>query len=105
MRTKDMIAFSVALEIRLCIKVSAVSSQNARVSLCMIVRDGERSIARALTSGRRFADELIVVDTGSTDGTHEIAQKLDAKIVQFAWCDDFAAARNYSLDQATGDWI
>jgi len=75
------------------------------LSLCMIVRDAERSLAKALASARPFVDEIVVVDTGSVDGTRGIAQEHGARLFEFAWCDDFSAARNHSLSQATGDWI
>ncbi len=75
------------------------------LSLCMIVKNEERSIARALESVKTLADEMIVVDTGSTDGTKEIAASLGAKVFDFPWTDDFASARNFSLSRATGDWI
>jgi glycosyltransferase involved in cell wall biosynthesis len=71
----------------------------------MIVRDAARSLRQALASAQPFMDEMVVVDTGSTDGTRQIAQEMGARVVDFAWCDDFSAARNYSLAQATGDWI
>ncbi|AQA18237.1 hypothetical protein BST95_08340 [Halioglobus japonicus] len=48
---------------------------------------------------------MIVVDTGSSDDSRNIVQRLGAKVFDFAWCDDFSAARNYSLEQASGDWI
>ena len=75
------------------------------LSLCMIARDAEKSLGAALASARPFMDEIIVVDTGSRDATKQIAEKHGARVFDFPWCDSFAAARNYSLDQATGDWI
>lgn len=80
-------------------------SASATISLCMIVRDAERSLQQALTSVKPFVDEMVVVDTGSRDRTVEIAQKQGTRISHFAWCDDFSVARNYSLEQATGDWV
>jgi len=70
----------------------------------MIVRDEEASLARCLASFAEHVDELVVVDTGSTDRTIEIAESFGARVVRWAWRDDFAAARNVSLDAATGDW-
>jgi len=79
--------------------------QRPLLSVCMIVRDEEQVLARCLKSVQGVADELIVVDTGSTDGTVAIAEKFGAKIFHFEWCDDFSAARNESLRHATGHWI
>ena len=76
-----------------------------RLSLCMIARDEERFLGRCLESAAPIADEIIVVDTGSTDRTVEIAESFGAKVIRFEWCDDFAAARNVALRAATGDWI
>jgi protein-tyrosine sulfotransferase len=75
-----------------------------RISLCLIARDEEAMIAACLDSVREAVDEMIVVDTGSADRTAEIARGKGAKVVEFAWCDDFSAARNASLQAATGDW-
>jgi tetratricopeptide (TPR) repeat protein len=75
------------------------------VSLCAIVKNEARRIADCLDSVRGFVDEAIVVDTGSTDDTARIAKQRGARVLNFDWCDDFAAARNYSLRHATGDWI
>jgi len=75
------------------------------ISLCMIVRDEQDSLPRCLASARSVADEIIIVDTGSLDDTVTIGQKSGAAVHHFAWCDDFAAARNESLRYATCDWI
>ncbi len=75
------------------------------LSVCMIVKNEERHMVRCLKSIRDIADELIVVDTGSTDKTKEIAMVFGAKVYELPWTGDFAAARNYSLNQATGNWI
>ena len=76
-----------------------------RLSLCMIVRDEEKWITACLDSVRDAADEMIVVDTGSRDATPGLAERCGAKVYAFAWNDDFAEARNFSLDRASGDWI
>lgn len=76
-----------------------------KLSLCMIVRDEEEFLGRCLASVRAVVDEIIVVDTGSADRTAEIARSYGARVFNFTWRDDFAAARNFSLDRATGDWI
>jgi tetratricopeptide (TPR) repeat protein len=79
--------------------------QRVKLSLCMIVRNNESTIRAALESIRPWVDEMIVVDTGSTDRTPEIARELGAKVFFFRWCDSFSAARNFSIDQAQGEWI
>jgi tetratricopeptide (TPR) repeat protein len=76
-----------------------------RVSLCMIVRDEEPRIAACLESVRPWVDEMIVVDTGSTDRTADIARALGARVIDHAWQESFSEARNVSLGEATGDWI
>ena len=75
------------------------------ISLCMIVKNEEKNLARCLNSTKDCVDEIIIVDTGSEDKTVAIAEQFGAKIYHYQWQEDFAAARNYSLDQATGDWI
>ncbi|MBP1754621.1 MAG: glycosyl transferase family 2 [Firmicutes bacterium] len=75
------------------------------VSVCMIVKDEEKVLARCLDSLRGLADEIIVVDTGSGDATKEIAAAYTDKIYDFTWIHDFAAARNYSFSKATMDYI
>nr|WP_290226466.1 glycosyltransferase [Trichocoleus desertorum] len=75
------------------------------LSFCMIVRNEEQNLSRCLASVRSQVDEIIVVDTGSEDNTVEIAQQYGAQVKQFEWCDDFAAARNFAIAHASGDWI
>ena len=80
-------------------------NRKIRLSQCMIVKNEEKNIRRALSWGREIVCEQIVVDTGSTDRTVEIAEEMGAKVYHFAWCDDFSAAKNYAIEQASGDWI
>jgi len=77
----------------------------AKLSLCMIVKNEERNIEKALDWAKDIVFEIIVVDTGSTDRTIEIAKRMGAKVYHFEWINDFAAAKNYAIEQATGDWI
>ncbi|HAJ60440.1 MAG TPA: hypothetical protein DCP31_15205, partial [Cyanobacteria bacterium UBA8543] len=69
------------------------------------VKNERHNLPRCLASIKPYVDEMIVVDTGSEDDTPEIAAKHGAKVRYFQWCDDFAAARNYAISQASGDWI
>ena len=71
----------------------------------MIVKDEEQTLARALKSVQPFADEIIVVDTGSTDSSVEIAKSFTDKVYFFEWCDDFARARNLSFSKASCDLV
>jgi tetratricopeptide (TPR) repeat protein len=75
------------------------------LSLCMIVRDEEEMLPRCLAAAAPAVDELIVVDTGSTDRTVEIARSFGARVIEHAWTGSFSDARNVSFDAATGDWI
>jgi tetratricopeptide (TPR) repeat protein len=75
------------------------------ISLCMIVRDEESLLRRCLSSVIGIVSEIVIVDTGSVDGTINIAKQFGAHVVQFSWCDDFAAARNAGLELATRKWI
>ena len=75
------------------------------LSLCMIVKNEEQFIEQCLQSVKGLVDEIVIVDTGSTDKTKEIASRFTRRIYDFVWCDDFSAARNVSLNHATGDWI
>lgn len=75
------------------------------LSACLIVKNEERLLESCLSSLHGVADEVVVVDTGSTDDTVAIARVAGARVAHFPWCDDFAAARNFAIDQAQGDWI
>lgn len=75
------------------------------ISLCMIVKNEEKVLARCLDSIVDLMDEIIIVDTGSTDRTKEIAAKYTKQIYDFAWVDDFSAARNFAFSKATRDYI
>lgn len=77
----------------------------ADISLCMIVKNEEKVLARCLDSIKDAVDEIIIADTGSNDRTKETAQKYTDKIYDFEWTDDFSAARNFSFSKATSDYI
>ncbi|MBC7473589.1 MAG: glycosyltransferase [Candidatus Sericytochromatia bacterium] len=80
-------------------------NSDQKFSLCMIVKNESKNIARCLESVEGVVDEIIVVDTGSTDDTVEIAKKYGAKVFFYEWSNDFAVARNEAIKNATGDWI
>jgi GT2 family glycosyltransferase len=84
--------------------VNGLAPRRQRVSLCMIVKDEEANLPSCLRSAADLVDEVVVVDTGSTDNTRAVAESLGARVFEFPWCDSFAAARNESLRHATGDW-
>jgi tetratricopeptide (TPR) repeat protein len=77
----------------------------ANISLCMIVKNEEASLAACLQSVADLVNEIIVVDTGSSDQTKAIAARFGARVHDFAWVNDFSAARNESLRHASGNWI
>ncbi|WP_152643423.1 glycosyltransferase family 2 protein, partial [Anaeromyxobacter sp. PSR-1] len=76
-----------------------------KVSLCLIAKDEERMLPGCLESVRGVADEIVLVDTGSTDRTRELARAAGARVLERPWDDDFAAPRNLAAAHATGDWI
>jgi len=76
-----------------------------RISQCMIVKNEEKNIEKALGWAKSVAYEQIVVDTGSSDKTVEIAKRMGARVYHFEWINDFAAAKNYAIEQAEGNWI
>jgi glycosyltransferase involved in cell wall biosynthesis len=75
------------------------------ISLCMIVKNEEIHLARCLQSARGYVDEIIVIDTGSSDKTKEIALSFGALVFDYAWRDDFSHARNFAKEKATKEWI
>lgn len=75
------------------------------VSVCMIVKNEETVLARCLDSLKDLVEEIIIVDTGSTDKTKEIAAKYTDKIFDFVWVDDFSAARNFAFSKCTKEYI
>lgn len=80
-------------------------SKPARLSVCLIVKNEARHLARCLESVTAIASECLVIDTGSTDQTVAIARQLGAQVHHLEWQNDFAQARNFALQQAQGDWV
>jgi tetratricopeptide (TPR) repeat protein len=76
-----------------------------KLSLCMIVKNEEKELPLCVNSVKPVLDEIIIVDTGSSDNTKEVARQLGARVFDFPWGDDFSAARNHSILRATGDYI
>lgn len=74
------------------------------LSLVMIVKNEERHLSRCLQSAKDIVDEMVIVDTGSTDRTKEIAYAFGARVFDFEWISDFSAARNYAIEKSTSDW-
>lgn len=74
------------------------------LSLTMIVKNEERNLFKCLESVKDFVDDIIVIDTGSTDQTKDIAQSFGARVFDFEWNNDFAAARNFSIQKSKSDW-
>ncbi|MEZ5966920.1 MAG: glycosyltransferase [Planctomycetota bacterium] len=81
------------------------SGRQPRLSLVMMVKDEAQTLARCLRSVRDRVDEIIVVDTGSSDDTVAIAESFGAQVLESPWADDFSAPRNVGMSAATGDWI
>ncbi|MGG6268798.1 tetratricopeptide repeat protein [Leptolyngbya sp. AN03gr2] len=76
-----------------------------QLSFCIIVKNEEENLPRCLASVQDFVDEMIVLDTGSSDRTVKIAKSFGAQVHSFIWCNDFSAARNESLKYVQGDWV
>lgn len=86
-------------------KTQSKQDRGSRLSLSMIVKNEEKFLPDCLESVKGLIDEIVIVDTGSTDATKEIAARYGARIIDFNWIGDFSAARNHALEQCTGDWV
>lgn len=75
------------------------------ISVCSIVKNESKNIEKMLSSVKKYGFEIIVVDTGSTDNTKELALKYTNRVYDFEWCDDFSAAKNYASSMASNNWI
>ncbi|MDP3049781.1 MAG: glycosyltransferase family 2 protein, partial [Eubacteriales bacterium] len=75
------------------------------VSLTMIVRNESANLEACLLSAREQVDEIVIVDTGSTDETRQIAERYTDRVFLYPWDNDFSAARNYAIGKARGEWI
>lgn len=75
------------------------------LSICLIINNESNCLRRCLSSIKAIASEIVVVDTGSTDDSIQVASEFGALIFSFEWENDFSSARNYSLDKASGEWI
>lgn len=81
------------------------NATKAEISLCMIVKNEEKNIGNCLSSVKDLVDEIVIVDTGSTDRTKEIVAQYTDKIYDFEWIDDFAAARNFAFSKGTREYL
>jgi tetratricopeptide (TPR) repeat protein len=101
---KDALGPRMEAAVRKVADIQPSEDVGITLSACMIVKNEEKHLQRCLKSIQGLVDELVVVDTGSTDRTVEIAETYGAKLGYFEWCDDFSAARNESLRLASGHW-
>lgn len=83
----------------------SAAARSTRLTIAVLARDEQDVLGPTLENARPAADELLVLDTGSTDRTRVVAYRYGAKVVQVPWADDFAAARNRGLDEASGQWV
>ena len=76
-----------------------------KISACYIVKNEAENLVKSIKSLKSQVNEIVVVDTGSTDNTLNILENAGITPYHFTWCNDFSAAKNYAIQQATGDWI
>jgi glycosyltransferase involved in cell wall biosynthesis len=76
-----------------------------KISLVMIVKNEEKNLEKSIKSIEKYVDEIVIIDTGSTDKTKEIAEKNGAKVIDYKWNDDFASVRNFAHDYVSNSWI
>ena len=86
-------------------KVTAQSKSKLKITACYIVKNEEKNLSRSIESLKTAVDEIVVVDTGSTDKTIEIAKSYGAKVIETSWNDDFSTPRNLAIENASGNWI
>ena len=86
-------------------KILAESLSRPRLSVAMIVRDEQEVLAESIESVGKIADEIVVLDTGSTDRTPELAAQLGATVHRTPWENNFSAARNHCLRFVSGNWV
>ena len=87
------------------LKPTKKAKSKLKISACYIVKNEEKTLPRSIDSLKAAVDEIVLIDTGSTDRTIEIANSYGAKVIKTTWQDDFSAPRNLAIDNATGDWI
>ena len=100
-----MLAAALAVREKVGRKSIAGVTRGKTISLCLIAKNEEDNLPKCLFSAAPAVDEIIVIDTGSTDRTKDIATAFGAKVYDYEWNNDFSAARNESLSRASGDWI
>ena len=94
-----------ALKIQNSLNLTNHNETRGNISLCMIVKDEEKNIARCLESVKALVGEIVIVDTGSQDRSKDIARIFGARVYDCEWQSDFSLARNLSLSKANSDWI
>lgn len=102
---EDLLSLALQVKHRIGIYNRLADARTHSISLCMIVKNEEKNLAACLASLKPVVDEMIIVDTGSTDRTVNIATVFGAKVSTFEWTGSFSDARNFSLSKASGQWI